>query len=253
MAADDGVLYRLYEKRLQRELASLPLPHHIGVIVDGNRRWAKETGGSTADGHRRGGEKILELLSWCEEVDIRLVTVWLLSVDNLKRPAAELEALFGIIVDTVGRIADAGYAVRLAGNSDILPERVRQDVQQAIEGKDVRRSVSVNVAIGYGGREEIVRAVQELVRDLHQKGLSGEDLVQQISAESIADHLYTRGQPDPDLIIRTSGEQRLSGFLLWQSVHSEFWFTETHWPGFRRVDFLRALREYAKRDRRFGK
>lgn len=251
--SDTSVLYRLYERRLRRELADLDLPRHIGVIVDGNRRWAREFGGTAADGHRRGAEKILELLHWCEEVRIPLVTVWLLSLDNLRRPAAELDALFGIITDTVARIAEAGYCVRLAGDPDVLPQGVRSQVEQAMRSAAADRAITVNVAIGYGGREEIVGAVRELVRDLSAQGLRGEELAERITADAVSEHLYTRGQPDPDLIIRTSGEQRMSGFLLWQSVHSELWFTQTHWPGFRRVDFLRALREFAQRERRFGR
>lgn len=250
--ADDGVLYRVYERRLARELASVPLPQHLGVIVDGNRRWAKASGASTEEGHRQGAAKIGEFLTWCEELSIPLVTVWMLSHDNLRRPAEELEALFGIITDTLEELTDAGYEVRLTGNDDVLPAEVRARIRRRQETAQVTRELAVNLAIGYGGREEIVVAVQELVREMGKRGLDAEQIADGITIEAIGEHLYTRGQPDPDLIIRTSGEQRLSGFLLWQSVHSEFWFCETYWPGFRRVDFLRALRDFCKRERRFG-
>lgn len=249
---DDGLLYRVYERRLLKELAAFELPRHLGVIIDGNRRWAKATGASTAEGHRMGAAKIPEFLQWCEELGIGLVTVWMLSRDNLRRPPEELDALYGIITDTVDLLVREGYAVRLAGNADILPAPVRAAITCLRSDAEPTRGLTVNVAIGYGGREEIVDAVRELVLDLGDQGLDAAQIAQAISVESIAEHLYTAGQPDPDLIIRTSGEQRLSGFLLWQSVHSEFWFCETYWPGFRRVDLLRALRDFCKRERRFG-
>ncbi|AXK45730.1 polyprenyl diphosphate synthase [Brachybacterium saurashtrense] len=249
---DDGLLYRVYERRLTRELEAFDLPQHLGVIVDGNRRWAKEAGESTEHGHRAGAAKILEFLSWCEDLGIPLVTVWMLSTDNLRRPPEELTALYGIIGDTIAAIIRAGHCVRLTGNAGALPASMRAEIMREQEAAPRDARLTVNVAIGYGGREEIVDAVQELVRDLAGQGLDGDGIAERISIESITEHLYTRGQPDPDLIIRTSGEQRLSGFLLWQSVHSEYWFCETYWPGFRRVDLLRALRDFCRRERRYG-
>lgn len=249
---DDGLLYRVYERRLTRELDAFDLPKHLGVIVDGNRRWAKEAGETTEHGHRAGAAKILEFLSWCDDLDIPLVTVWMLSTDNLRRPPEELVALYRIIEATIGQILDAGYRVRLTGTVQSLPEEVRAGIARAQEQVSPESALTVNVAIGYGGREEIVDAVQELVRALAAEGLDGDQIAGEISVDTITQHLYTRGQPDPDLIIRTSGEQRLSGFLLWQSVHSEYWFCETYWPGFRRVDLLRALRDFCRRERRYG-
>jgi len=249
---DGGLLYRVYERRLTKELEAYSLPQHLGVIVDGNRRWAKEAGESTEHGHRAGAAKILEFLSWCDDLDIPLVTVWMLSTDNLRRPAEELVTLYEIISSTIQGIIDAGYCVRLTGSAEVLPEPVRAGIARAKQRTTPGSALTVNVAIGYGGREEIVDAVRELVREQVALGKDGEEVAAAISVDSIAEHLYTRGQPDPDLIIRTSGEQRLSGFLLWQSVHSEYWFCETYWPGFRRVDLLRALRDFCRRERRFG-
>jgi short-chain Z-isoprenyl diphosphate synthase len=249
---DDGLLYRVYERRLTKELEAFDLPQHLGVIVDGNRRWAKEAGRTTEHGHRVGAAKIVEFLSWCEDLRIPLVTVWMLSTDNLSRPREELVALYEIIAATVEEIVEAGYCVRLTGTAEAFPEDVRAGIARTQERADPGSALTVNVAIGYGGREEIVDAVRELVRDLGEQGRTPEEIAEAISVGSIADHLYTRGQPDPDLIIRTSGEQRLSGFLLWQSVHSEYWFCETYWPGFRRVDLLRALRDFCRRERRYG-
>ena len=249
---DDGLLYRVYERRLGKELEAFDLPQHLGVIVDGNRRWAKAAGETTAQGHRVGAAKIVEFLSWCEDLGIPLVTVWMLSTDNLRRPADELGALYGIITSVIEQITEAGYCVRLTGSADSLPEEMRAGIARLQQEKPPESRLTVNVAIGYGGREEIVDAVRELVRDLGAQGKGADEIAEESSVGSIAAHLYTRGQPDPDLIIRTSGEQRLSGFLLWQSVHSEFWFCETYWPGFRRIDLLRALRDYCRRERRFG-
>ncbi|WP_114854526.1 isoprenyl transferase [Brachybacterium sp. YJGR34] len=249
---DDGLLYRVYERRLTKELETFDLPQHLGVIVDGNRRWAKAAGESTEHGHRAGAARIIEFLSWCEDLEIPLVTVWMLSTDNLRRPPEELVVLYRIIASTVEQIVEAGCRVRLTGNAEMLPEEVRAGIARIQETAAPEARLTVNVAVGYGGREEIVDAVRELVRDLGAQGMEPARIASAISVDSIAEHLYTRGQPDPDLIIRTSGEQRLSGFLLWQSVHSEYWFCETYWPGFRRVDLLRALRDFCRRERRYG-
>lgn len=249
---DDGLLHRVYERRLAHTLEPDLLPRHIGVIIDGNRRWAKASGASTAEGHRQGAAKITEFLTWCEEMSIPLVTVWMLSTDNLSRPPEELRTLHGIIAEAVEEYTAAGYAVRIAGSTHLLPDDVHARIRAVIDAAEPRRSLVVNLAIGYGGRQEIVDAVREIVRAGGAEGLDIEQIAESVSIEAISEHLYTRGQPDPDLIIRTSGEQRMSGFLLWQSVHSEYWFCETYWPGFRRTDFLRALREFSRRDRRFG-
>lgn len=249
---DDGLLHRVYERRLAHSLDPDCLPRHIGVIVDGNRRWAKASGASTAEGHRQGAAKITEFLEWCEEMAIPLVTIWMLSTDNLSRPAEELASLHEIIADAVAEHTAAGYAVRIAGSAHLLPDAVQARIQAMIDAAEPRRSLVVNLAIGYGGRQEIVDAVREIIRAGAAEGLSVEEIAETVSIDAVSEHLYTRGQPDPDLIIRTSGEQRMSGFLLWQSVHSEYWFCETYWPGFRRTDFLRALRDYCRRERRFG-
>lgn len=246
------LLYGLYERRLAHTLPGAA-PRHVGVILDGNRRWARATGSAPAAGHRAGAVKIVEFLGWCEETGVEVVTLWLLSTDNLNRPDDELVPLLSIIEDVVGELADSGrWRVHLVGALDLLPADTAGRLKEAADRTDAHAGLLVNVAVGYGGRREIADAVRSLLQEHALRGTSIEELAEVLDVEHIAEHLYTRGQPDPDLVIRTSGEQRLSGFLLWQSAHSEFYFCEAFWPDFRRVDFLRALRAYAARHRRFG-
>jgi len=222
-------------------------------MLDGNRRWAKANGADTAQGHQAGADNISPLLGWCEEVGVEVVTLWLLSTDNLNRPAAELTPLLRIIETAVAGLAASGrWRLNPVGALDLLPaETARRLKEAADETRDVD-GVIVNIAVGYGGRREIADAVRSLLQEHASRGTSIEELAEILDVEHIAEHLYTKGQPDPDLVIRTSGEQRLGGFLLWQSAHSEFYFCEAYWPDFRHVDFLRALRAYAERERRFG-
>ncbi|MBT9255201.1 isoprenyl transferase [Phycicoccus sp. MAQZ13P-2] len=247
------VLYAAYAKRVARQLGGAPVPRHVGVLVDGNRRWAKQRGAGTEEGHRAGADNILNLLAWCDEVGVELVTLWLLSTDNLNRPERELRPLLGIIEDSVDSIAATmQWRVNPVGALDLLPAATAERLKAAAERTHGVDGMLVNVAVGYGGRREIADAVRSLLQEHATRGTSIEELAEVIDVEHIAEHLYTKGQPDPDLVIRTSGEQRLSGFLLWQSAHSEFYFCEAYWPDFRKVDFLRALRAYGERHRRFG-
>ncbi|MDR1118185.1 MAG: isoprenyl transferase [Bifidobacteriaceae bacterium] len=248
-----GPVYRLYERRLLKGLEGVTLPRHVGVILDGNRRWAKEAGEPAATGHRAGADKIADLLGWSEEVGVELVTLWMLSTDNLDRSAPEVGSLMRIIEQTVEGLARAGrWRVRVVGALDLLPYETAERLHKAEAGTAGVDGLGVNVAIGYGGRREIADAVRSLLAEQARAGVSIEQLASTLDVEHIAEHLYTRGQPDPDLVIRTSGEQRLSGFLLWQSVHTEYYFCEAYWPAFRKVDFLRALRSYGDRERRLG-
>ena len=257
-----SLVYRAYERHLAATLTPSaenpePLPRHVGVILDGNRRWAKQLGADSSEGHRAGAAKILEFLGWCDELAIPMVTLWLLSTDNLVgRSPEELSTLFGISEDVAGRIAGTGrWRVHPVGALDLLPAATAgrlKELEDATRDQTGQPRGHVNIAIGYGGRREIADAVRSLLQASAAQGTSIEELAEILDVEHIAEHLYTRGQPDPDLVIRTSGEQRLSGFLLWQSAHSEFLFVEALWPDFRKVDFLRALRNYALRERRYG-
>lgn len=247
------VAYAAYARRLSRRLDPSRMPHHVGIILDGNRRWARASGEHPHEGHRRGAEKITEVLGWCEESGVGVVTLWLLSTDNLSRPAAELDPLIRIIEDVVRELGEHGrWRVHPVGALDLLPQETARLLKDTAAGTAGHPGLHVNVAIGYGGRREITDAVRSLLQEHAARGTSIEELAEILDVEHIGEHLYTAGQPDPDLVIRTSGEQRLSGFLLWQSAHSEFWFTDALWPDFRRVDFLRALRAYAARQRRYG-
>ncbi|MGA8254961.1 MAG: isoprenyl transferase [Nocardioides sp.] len=246
------VLYPAYEARMLRRMPAT-LPQHVGVMLDGNRRWAKAVGRDSAHGHEAGAANIEPLLGWCDEVGIKVVTLWLLSTDNLNRPPNELEPLLQIIVDAVDALAvQRRWRLHPVGALDLLPDHTASRLKAAAEATSDVDGMLVNVAVGYGGRREIADAVRSLLHEHAAKGTSLEQLAQTLDVEHIADHLYTKGQPDPDLVIRTSGEQRLGGFLLWQSAKSEFYFCEAYWPDFRRVDFLRAIRAYGERERRFG-
>lgn len=250
-----ALLYPIYERRLLAQLDFTQTPHHVGVILDGNRRWAKSNFGADPEqGHRAGAEKIVELLEWCEEADVTIITLWLLSTDNLNRDQGELDSLLKIIATAVDHLDELGrWEIKPLGALELLPEWLRvklKDVELRSKG---RTKIVVNVAIGYGGRHEIVDAVRDFMKDGISEGKSAGEIAAALTIEEVSRHLYTAGIPDPELVIRTSGEQRLSGFLLWQSAHSEFYFCEAYWPDFRRVDFLRALRAYSQRHRRFGR
>lgn len=247
--------YRLYERRLQRALSGAQLPRHVGVMVDGNRRWARSSGlGDVNDGHRRGAGKIVDFLGWCDEAGIDHVTVFLLSTDNLNRPEPELSPLLQIIEDLAADLSGPTrrWQLRAVGALELLPDSTVEALKNAHEATVGRPGAAVDLAVGYSGRREIADAVRSLLAEHSAAGTTLDELIDLLDVEHIAEHLYTRGQPDPDLVIRTSGEQRLSGFLLWQTAHSEFYFCDVNWPDFRRTDFLRALRDYAGRHRRFG-
>jgi len=250
-------LYRVYEMRLRQGLAaSRPdLPRHIAVLCDGNRRWARSAGyDDVSYGYRMGAAKIAEMLRWCQEAGIEMATVYLLSTENLQRDPGELAALIEIITDVVEEICAPvnRWSVRTVGDLELIGEEPARRLRDAVGSTCTDGGFHVNVAVGYGGRQEIADAVRALLGKELANGATREELVESVTVDAIAQNLYTSGQPDPDLVIRTSGEQRLSGFLLWQSAYSEMWFTEAYWPAFRRVDFLRALRDYSLRHRRYG-
>ncbi|QHO69368.1 isoprenyl transferase [Marisediminicola antarctica] len=250
-----GILYGLYQSRIRRWLGSQQLPRHIAMIIDGNRRWAKQRYLETAaHGHRAGAEKMREFLIWCDDLDIEVATLYLLSTDNLTgRGSQELAELFQIIGDLADDLSHyRDWRVQHVGCDEGLPEHPIATLTDAEERTKSNTGLHINLAVGYGGRAEIAEAMRSIVRTHESEGGALETLAEILTPELIAEHLYTGGQPDPDLVIRTSGEQRLSDFMLWQSAHSEFYFVEALGPDLREVDFLRAVRDYARRHRRFG-
>jgi short-chain Z-isoprenyl diphosphate synthase len=250
-----GFLYGLYQTRLRRQLESRTLPHHVAMIIDGNRRWARLRELETAaHGHRAGAAKYREFLEWCDDLGISVATLYLLSTDNLSsRNPVELEQLFEIIGDLAEDLSHfRDWRVQHVGSTDGLPEPLKARLESAVERTKNNPGLHVNLAIGYGGRREIADAMRSIVKAHGSEGGTLDALAELLTPELIGEHLYTGGQPDPDLVIRTSGEQRISDFMLWQSAHSEFYFVEALGPDLREVDFLRALRDFSRRQRRFG-
>ncbi len=252
-----GLLYATYEQRLIAELDRATLPRHVAVLADGNRRWARlnAPGQTLVAGYQAGAAKLCEFVGWCDEVGLQVVTLWVLSTDNLTRADdPEFAPLLDVIETLVVELAATKrWRVRAVGALDLLPQEMAERLRQAGESTKDIDGLHVNIAVSYGGRHELRDAVRSLLADAAERGTSLDELSRTLEIDHIESHLYTAGEPDPDLIIRTSGEQRLSGFLMWQSAHSEFYFCEALWPDFRRVDFLRALRDYTNRERRFGR
>ena len=252
--------YRLYEKRLEEEVKTWDLPQHIGIIMDGNRRFAKDSGGAHVSfGHARGAEKLHQVLNWCYELEIPVVTVWSFSLDNFHRDTSEVEALLDLFEDKTRELAEHSdvhkndVRVRYIGKIDLLPESLQEAIRTAEEATAGYDRFHLNIAMAYGGREEISDAFRRFLAAQAEAGKSVEEVAEAFDDSAIEPYLYTSGLPEPDLILRTSGEVRLSGFLLWQSCYSEFYFCDTFWPAFRKIDFLRALRSHHQRQRRFGR
>lgn len=253
------LIYGLYEQRLVREVVAEPMPRHVGLILDGNRRHARASGVHDPEAiYRHGAAKLDEILAWSADLGIPMVTLWVFSPDNLGRPEAEIGGIFGAVEAKMrALVADPhihrrGVRVAAIGRREILPPALLQAIDQARAATSGNDRMTVTLAVGYGGREEITDAVRALLAECAGRGLSVADAGAEISPEAIRRHLYLADMPDPDLIIRTSGEVRLSGFLLWQSVHSELHFCDVNWPAFRRIDYLRAIRSFQRRERRYG-
>ncbi|NIA23966.1 MAG: di-trans,poly-cis-decaprenylcistransferase [Gammaproteobacteria bacterium] len=250
-------VYRLYEDSVLRGLPADRLPRHIGIILDGHRRYARAEGlADYAASYRAGMRKFEEFIGWAEQIEIPAITGWLLSKENLARPDEELEPYFDVLIGLFARLPEIAarndLRVRFIGSLGLLPDTLTAAAKEVEEqaGSGSRR---LTIAMGYGGRQEIVDACRDLVSALADQGIPAAEIADRIDAEGIGTHLYTADLPDPDLVIRTSGESRLSGFLLWQSAYAEYAFVDVYWPAFRRVDFLRALRDFSRRDRRFGR
>jgi short-chain Z-isoprenyl diphosphate synthase len=252
--------YALYERRLLEQIGQRPMPRHIGIILDGNRRYGRARGlTDPREVYGIGAQKLDDVLDWCLDLHIPSVTLWVFSTDNFMRPADEVSGVFAALQGKLAALAAdpeihrRRIRVRAIGRLGLLPESTLAAVHAAERATAGYDQMELIFAIAYGGREEIVDAMQALLRDLAAPGEGVADVAEKITPDAISRYLYTAGSPDPDLIIRTSGEVRMSGFLLWQSAHSELYFADVNWPELRRVDFLRAIRTYQQRKRRFGR
>lgn len=250
------LLYLIYERFLKKQLSSSRKPLHIGLIVDGNRRFAVANRLSTRKaGHMAGSDRLEDFLEWCLELDVKIVTLYGFSTENYKRSNEEVEELMSVILEkfrtlqTNPLIDKENVRIKVIGRRDGFSPEMLKEISKVESLTKTHDSFLLNVAIGYGGRAEIVDAVKRIGSQIKENSLSVAD----INEDLLSNHLYTEGLPDPDLIIRTSGEERLSGFLIWQSAYSELYFSEAFWPAFRKIDFLRAIRVWQQRDRRYGK
>lgn len=252
-------LYWWYERRVEAEVKQGSAPKHLGMILDGNRRFAKELGLQGHEGHEFGVQKAYEVLEWCLELKIPAVTIWVFSSDNFNRSQVEVETLMSLFVKEARRMAKDErihaneVRVKVIGRHDRFPPKVLEALEDLEKATEQHNGMLLQIAMGYGGREEIVDAVKSLLLEAAQTGKSPEELAAELDMQHISERLYTAGVPDPDFIIRTSGEIRLGGFLLWQGAYSEYYFFDAFWPAFRKTDFLRAIRDYQRRERRFGK
>lgn len=249
-------VYKVYEGWLWRQVENGDKPEHIAIILDGNRRWASAKVLNPWLGHEKGAEKVEQLLDWCLKLNVKSVTLYAFSTENFRRSGEEVEEIMRIAGEgfrkllTHKRIHGDKIRVKVIGRVNLLPEGMQQliaDVEKATQNYDKH---FLNFAFAYGGRAEILDAAKRIAEEVHEGKLDPEE----VNEKTFEQHLYTSHMPnqDPDLIIRTSGEERLSGFLLWQSAYSELCFLDVYWPDFRSIDLLRAVRTFQKRKRRFG-
>ena len=253
------LFYSIYRHRLEQQVGNWRIPQHIGVILDGNRRYARNLGlANVVDGHYDGADKLEEFLGWCDELGVKIVSIWIFSLDNFNREGSEVHDILNVIEEKMREMVNDDKVhrnqvrIRSMGKVELLPESLQEAIRKAEEATQNYNKFILNVAVAYGGREEVVEACRNYLISETVNGKDIDTLIQELNVTSIATHLYTSDLPDPDLIIRTSGEIRLSGFLMWQSVYSEYYFCDTFWPAFRKIDFLRAIRDYNQRQRRYG-
>jgi tritrans,polycis-undecaprenyl-diphosphate synthase [geranylgeranyl-diphosphate specific] len=242
------------ERMLLERVRAEPVPHHLAIIMDGNRRFAGEHGMAVTDGHAAGRDTLEKLLDWCLDIGVRVLTVYALSTENFSRAPEELEGLMNLFdkalrdIAVDERVHRHQIRVRVLGNRKMLPPRIQEAIDIAEKATEKYSAYRYNVALAYGGRDEILQAIRSLAQEVREGRLEPS----QIDSEAVSRRLYTADLPDPDLIFRTSGEERISNFLLWQSAYSELYFSDVLWPGLTRTDFLRAIQAYQKRRRRHG-
>ena len=251
----ENILYRLYEWYITRDLKPEKMPKHVAIIMDGNRRYSKLQGNiDVVKGHEIGVDTLEKVLDWSIELGIEIITVYAFSTENFNRPPHEVEGLMNLFVTNFKRLVDHEkihrneVKVKVVGRTDLIPESVREAIKEAEDATAKYDKRLFNIAIGYDGRMEIIDSIKKIINQVQ----AGEITVDDVDEDLVSKNLYTEGLADPNLIIRTSGEERLSGFLLWQSSYSELYFCETLWPELRKVDFVRAIRSDQERERRFG-
>lgn len=246
--------YNTYEAKLEKEVLAYPAPNHVAIIMDGNRRFAREMGMASTGGHMKGREKLEEVMEWCQELGIKVLTVYAFSTENFNRAGEEVELLMELFEESFRSLADEKRVhenrirITVLGNRELLPQGIQDAIADVEEKTKDYDSYFYNIAIAYGGREELVQAFRRIAAKVEEGCIKADD----IDEELISKHMYTSHVPDPDLVLRTSGEVRISNFLLWQMAYSELYFTDIYWPGFRRIDFMRAVRAYQQRQRRYG-
>jgi tritrans,polycis-undecaprenyl-diphosphate synthase [geranylgeranyl-diphosphate specific] len=248
--------YAVYEKWLDRQVRKRPIPEHLGVILDGNRRWAIARSGIEYEGHRIGAKTSQDFLEWCLDLKIKTITLYAFSIENFNRPKREVDTILSIIEEEGKRLLknqrlhQNQIRVKALGRVDLLPKSLQEILREIEDATESYDKNYLNIALAYGGRTEIIDAARKIARDVGEGSVKPEEIDEQFFMK----YLYTAHLPNPypDLIIRTSGEERLSGFLLWQSAYSEFCFLDVYWPEFRRIDLLRAVRTYQQRKRRYG-
>jgi tritrans,polycis-undecaprenyl-diphosphate synthase [geranylgeranyl-diphosphate specific] len=241
--------------KLKEEIKQNPVPEHVAIIMDGNRRFAEDLELVPEAGHLLGRDKIEEVLDWCLELGIKVLTVYAFSTENFNRNEGEVDTLMNLCKQELDRAAKDSRVhknkvrVRIIGHIESLPEETRESAQYIMDETAQYDNYHFNIALAYGGREEIIHAIQQIAGDVKNGIIEMGD----ISQKTVSSYLYTNGLPDPDLILRTSGEERISNFLLWQLAYSELYFSDVYWPAFQKRDFLMALRTYQNRKRRYGK
>ncbi|HMI94134.1 MAG TPA: polyprenyl diphosphate synthase [Polyangiales bacterium] len=252
--------YRFYERWLDAQATHWRMPRHIGIIMDGNRRFARLLGASdVAVGHKLGADKLREMLDWCFKHQIPVVTVWGFSIDNFARDSEEVGTLLKLFEQKTLEMVDSPdlhdnhVRVRFIGRRDLLPASLQNAIASVERATAHYERFVLNIALAYGGREELTDAFRDYLSHELRTGKDLQHALEHFDPKSVERYLYTSGLPEPDLIIRTSGEVRMSGFLMWQSAYSEYYFCDTNWPAFRKIDFLRALRSFDERQRRFGR
>jgi len=247
--------YRAYERKLFNEIKNGPIPKHIAIIMDGNRRSAQKLGLDPTMGHVLGKNKLEEVMEWCIELNIRILTVYAFSTENIMRDEKEVKALMNLFQENFRKAADDPrihkhkIKIRAIGEISMLPQEVQESIRYAEERTKDYDQYQYNIAVAYGGRQEIVSAIREIAQQVKDGKLAVED----IDETTVSKNLFTGDLPDPDLILRTSGEERISNFLLWQLAYAELYFSDVYWPEFRKIDFMRAIRSFQRRKRRFGK